>query len=141
MKTKILITLNYLSRLFLAWVFIPHGWEKLTVKINPEEYINFGLGGNFLEFYLIWEKTGFIWVIGFAQLVGGLLLIPKMTSLFASIWLFPISLGMFLCHVFISHAQDFMLFDAVVLLANLYIIVQYLPELSKILFKKTKTLI
>lgn len=140
MKNKIILGLNYLCRLFLAWVYVPHGWEKLTIKINPEEYIDFGLGGDFLEFYLIWEKTGFIWVIGFAQLVGGLLLIPRVTSLFASIWLFPISVGMFFCHVFISHSQDFMLFDAIVLFANLYILIKYLPSLFKVLFKKPKTI-
>lgn len=141
MKNKIILGLNYLFRLFLVWIYVPHGWEKLTIKINPQEYVDFGLGGDFLDFYLIWEKTGFIWVIGFAQLVGGLLLIPRITNLFASIWLLPISIGMFFCHVFISHSKDFMMFDAIVLVANLYMIIYNLPVLSKIFFQKSKTLI
>lgn len=136
---KVWLVLTYLSRLFLAWVYIPHGWEKLTKKIDPQEYIDFGLAGDFLDFYLIWERTGFIWVIGLGQLIGGLLLIPKRTYLFGSIWLLPISIGMLFCHVFLSHAMDFLIFDSLVLLFNLYLLfINYLP-LKSLFLKKEKS--
>ncbi|MFK8284371.1 MULTISPECIES: DoxX family membrane protein [Flavobacteriales] len=128
--------LGYLFRAFLAYTFIPHGWEKLTMRINPQEYIDFGLGGDFLDFYLIWENTGFIYLIGFAQLVGGLLLIPRCTYLFGGIWLLPMCIGMVGCHWYISHATDFLWFDIIILVMNLYLIAIHLPELSKVLFKK-----
>lgn len=138
--TKIKTVLSYLSRIFLAYVFIPHGWEKLTTKINPQEYIDFGLGGDFLDFYLIWERTGYIWLIGVAQLVGGLLLIPKRTYLFGAIWLLPVSIGMVSCHIFISKSVDFMLFDAIIVATNLYLISIHLVKLYKsVLFAKQKT--
>lgn len=123
--------LSYIARIFLAFIFIPHGWEKLTTKINPQEYIDYGLGGDFLEFYLIWERTGYIWVIGIAQLIGGLLLIPKRTYLFGAIWLLPVSIGMVSCHIFISKSTDFMIFDGIVVTTNLYLILTHIIRLSK----------
>lgn len=132
--------LSYIARIFLAYIFIPHGWEKLTTKINPQEYIDFGLGGDFLEFYLIWERTGYIWVIGVAQLIGGLLLIPKRTYLFGAIWLLPVSIGMVSCHIFISKSTDFMIFDGIVVTSNLYLILTHIIRLSKnVLFIEQKT--
>lgn len=136
---KISTLFSYLSRAFLAWVYIPHGWEKLTSTIEPQEYIDFGLEGDFLDFYLIWERTGFIWVIGLSQLLGGLLLLPKRTYLFGSVWLLPISIGMAFCHVYISHAQDFLIFDIVVLVLNLYLIFLHYTGLKNIFFKPTNT--
>lgn len=123
--------LSYIARIFLAFIFIPHGWEKLTTKINPQEYIDYGLGGDFLDFYLIWERTGYIWVIGIAQLIGGLLLIPKRTYLFGAIWLLPVSIGMVSCHIFISKSTDFMIFDGIVVTTNLYLILTHIIRLSK----------
>ena len=130
---------HYIFRLFLAYVYIPHGYEKLTTTINPQEYIDYGLGNEFLEFYLIWEKTNFIWVIGFFQLLGGLLLLSKKTTFFGSILLMPISLGMFFCHYFISHAADFLLFDAIVLALNVYLIVENFELVKSIVFQKNKS--
>lgn len=123
--------LSYIARIFLAFIFIPHGWEKLTTKINPQEYIDYGLGGDFLEFYLIWERTGYIWVIGVAQFIGGLLLIPKRTYLFGAIWLLPVSIGMVSCHIFMSKSTDFMIFDGIVVTTNLYLILTHIIRLSK----------
>ena len=116
---KTAIGLSYIFRAFLAYVYIPHGYEKLTTEIDPQEYIDFGLQGDFLDFYLIWERTGFIWIIGAAQLIGGLLLIPKRTCFFGAVWLFPVSTGMFFSHVYISHAMDFLYFDLMILVLNL----------------------
>ncbi|WP_430612789.1 DoxX family membrane protein [Flavobacterium sp. JP2137] len=138
-KIKIFNLLNYLFRAFLAYVYIPHGWEKLTQKIDPQEYIDFGLQGDFLDFYLIWERSGFIAVIGVAQLVGGLLLIPKRTYLFGAVWLLPISIGMFFCHVYISHAQDFLIFDLLILLLNLYLIGRHYKHLKECFWRPQPT--
>lgn len=139
LTSKAMNILTYLSRLFLAWVYIPHGWEKLTVTINPQEYVDFGLEGHFLDFYLIWEQTGFIWVIGVAQLLGGLMLIPKRTYLFAAVWLLPVSIGMFFSHVFLSHAMDFLIFDAIVLAFNLYLIFIHYSSLKTLFFIRQNT--
>lgn len=133
------IGLSYLSRAFLAYVFIPHGYEKLIDKINPQEYIDFGLGGDFLDFYLIWERTEFIWVIGAAQLIGGLLLILKRTYFFGSVWLFPISVGMLFSHFFISKSMDFLYFDLIVLALNLYLILENSKLIKQTFFKPQNT--
>ncbi len=136
---KIMIGLSYILRFFLAYVYIPHGYEKLTTKINPQEYIDFGLKGDFLDFYLIWERTGFIWVIGVAQLIGGLLLIFKRTYFIGVIWLFPVSIGMFFCHVFISHAMDFLYFDLIILVSNLFLIFENFKSLKTVFFQPQRT--
>lgn len=136
---RIVLALSYICRAFLAYVFIPHGYEKLTEKISQQEYIDFGLGGDFLDFYLIWERTNFIHVIGFAQLVGGLLLLFRRTYFFGAVWLFPVSLGMFLTHVYISHALDFIYFDLLVLLFNAYLILENYAAIRAVFFKSQKT--
>jgi len=128
--------LCYLFRLFLAWVYVPHGWEKLTRKIDPQEYVDYGLAGDFLDFYLIWERTGFIWAVGVAQLIGGLLLVPRRTCLFGAVWLLPVSVGMMCCHIFLSHAMDFLAFDAIVLALNLWLVFRHRTELQRTFFKK-----
>lgn len=135
---KIKTYVSYIFRAFLAYVYIPHGYEKLTSKIDPQEYIDFGLEGDFLDFYLIWERTGFIWVIGAAQLIGGLLLLFRRTSLFGAVFLVPISLGMFFSHVYISHAMDFLYFDLIILALNIYLLIEHWKELSKVFFKPQK---
>ncbi|MCW3160297.1 DoxX family membrane protein [Chryseobacterium oryctis] len=136
---RIILILSYIFRLFLAYVYIPHGYEKLTSKINPQEYIDFGLEGDFLEFYLIWERTNFIWVIGVAQLIGGVLLVFKRTYFFGAVWLLPVSIGMFFCHVFISHAADFLFFDLIVLLLNLYLLLENFNLIKSTFFQRQKT--
>lgn len=135
MKSKIITLLTYLSRLLLAYVYIPHGLEKLYKKIDPQEYLDYKLGQDFVDFYLHLERSGYIWVIGFAQLIGGLLLIFKRTYLFGAVWLLPISIGMTCCHIFISHAADFLIFDAMVLTLNLYLILKHFNVLSRTFFK------
>ena len=139
LKNKVMTLLTYFSRLFMAWVYIPHGWEKLTIKINPQEYIDYGLGSEFLAFYLILERSGFIWIIGIAQLIGGLLLIPRRTYLFGTVWLLPVSVGMLFCHIYISHAMDFLIFDALVLLFNLYLLFINYTGLKQVFFKPKET--
>ncbi|MFD2556807.1 DoxX family membrane protein [Sphingobacterium tabacisoli] len=137
-QRKIIVCISYIFRAFLAYVYIPHGYEKLTTTIDPQEYIDFGLEGNFLDFYLIWERTGFIWVIGAAQLIGGIFLLFRRTSLFGSIFLLPISVGMFFSHVYISHAMDFLYFDLIILVLNLYLIMEHFKDLRKVFFKPQK---
>lgn len=136
---RIGLILSYLFRAFLAYVFIPHGYEKLTERISEQEYIDFGLGGDFLDFYLIWERTNFIHVIGFAQLVGGLLLLFRRTYFFGAVFLLPISIGMFLTHVYISHALDFIYFDLLVLVLNVYLVVENYAAIQTAFFKSQKT--
>lgn len=138
---KIPLVLNYIFRILLIYVYVPHGYEKLTSKINPQEYIDFGLEGDFLDFYLIWERTNFIWVIGVAQLIGGLLLIFRRTYFLGAVWLLPVSLGMFFCHVFISHAIDFLYFDLIVLVLNFYLILENFRLIKTTFFQRQKTLI
>jgi hypothetical protein len=56
-KNRIITIFTYLVRALLAYVYIPHGLEKLYTKINVKEYIDFKLGQDFINFYLIWEKN------------------------------------------------------------------------------------
>lgn len=137
--SKVIIVLNYIIRILLIYVYVPHGYEKLTQKISVQEYIDYGLQGDFLDFYLIWERTGFIYVIGVAQLLGGLLLIFKRTYLLGSVFLLPISIGMLFCHVFISHAMDFLYFDLIVLVLNMWLIAVNYKALLTTFFNPQKS--
>lgn len=138
---KVGVLIHYAFRLFLVYMFVWHGIEKLVKKIDPQEYIDYGLGGDFLDFYLLWERTGFIYVIGFFQLIGGLLLLFKRTTLFGAILLLPLSIGMLSTHVFISHNLDFFLLDFVILLMNLSLIIERFPVISSPLFQERGSII
>lgn len=138
-RTRIITIFTYIVRALLAYVYIPHGLEKLYTKIKVQEYIDFKLGQDFIDFYLIWEKSGYIWVIGIAQFLGGLFLLFKRTYLFGAVWLLPMSVGMCCCHIFITHAQDFLIFDLLVFTMNLYLILLHSRLLTNTFFKPQKT--
>ena len=139
LKNKVMTILTYFSRLFMAYVYIPHGWEKLTQKINQQEYINYGLAGDFMDFYLILERSNFIWIVGITQLIGGLLLIPRRTYLLATVWLLPVSGCMLFYHIYLSHAKDFLIFDALVLLFNLCLLFINYADLKRVFYKPKDT--
>jgi uncharacterized membrane protein YphA (DoxX/SURF4 family) len=81
-KNRIITIFTYIVRALLAYVYIPHGLEKLYTKINVQE---------------------------------------------------------FCCHVFISHARDFLIFDLLVLTLNLYLILLHFRSLANTFFKPQKT--
>ncbi len=138
---KIHLGLTYLTRFFLAYVFIPHGIEKITTTIDIQEYHDFGLGQDFIDFYLLWEKTGFIVFIGVLQLIMGLLLIPKKTYLFGAVLLAPMNVGMIATHIYLSKSWDFLIWDALMFILNLYLIIPYYKLLIEVFFTKQKGII
>lgn len=136
---KIHIVLIYLFRFFLAYVFIPHGIEKISTRIDVQEYHDFGLGQNFIDFYLIFEKTGYMVFIGYLQLIIGVLLIPKRTYLLAAVMLLPLNIGMVACHVYLSGSMDFLIWDLGMTLINLYLIMAHYKQFVKLFWQKQST--
>ncbi len=130
---------NYLIRLFLAYTFIPHGIEKLVAKIDVQEYIAYGLGKPFIDFYLLLESSGYIFFVGFFQLLCGTLLIFKRTYLLGAVMMIPLTLCMLACHVFLSHSVAFMLYDACVLVTNLFLVLSSFTILKQVFLKPQAT--
>lgn len=56
----------------------------------------------FFEFYYLLEKTGYLYFVGFFQLLCGLLLLIKRAQILGSIMLMPLLLCLLMTHVFIS---------------------------------------
>ncbi|MBS3151756.1 DoxX family membrane protein [Candidatus Woesearchaeota archaeon] len=87
MNKKIKIHPNFLLRLGLGFVFIWFGIDKL---LNPENWI--GYITPFLSSIIFFNLNGFIYLLGFIELLLGILLLTKwklkFISLLISIYLF-----------------------------------------------------
>ncbi|WPV64258.1 DoxX family membrane protein [Chitinophaga sp. LS1] len=102
----------YILRGLLALQFIYAGIEKLWLPFHAD-----GIHGSadFLAFYLLLHRTGYLYFVGFFQLLCGLLLVFKKTYLLAAVMLIPLLLCLLATHVFISGNTGYMCYDTVLL--------------------------
>ncbi|WPQ60115.1 hypothetical protein SIO70_17370 [Chitinophaga sancti] len=102
----------YILRGLLALQFIYVGIEKLWLPFHAD-----GIHGSvdFQAFYLLLHRTGYLYFVGFFQLLCGLLLVFKKTYLLGAVMLIPLLLCLLATHVFISGNTDYMCYDIVLL--------------------------
>ncbi|MFC0184843.1 DoxX protein [Pseudarcicella hirudinis] len=126
-------TIIYVIRLLLSLLFVWHGAEKLIwhhpVPVNE-------VNNSFVVFYNLLAESGYIYFIGFCQLLSGLLLIFKKTYLLAVIMLIPMVLNLIACHVFLSHQTGYIIFDTTILLLLLFLIRMNYQVLQKIFLRE-----
>ncbi len=114
----------YSIRFLLGLLFIFHGIEKLFLPYNSAAFKESSAGSSihFIEFYELLQHTGFLYFVGFFQLLCGILLIFKRTYLLGSIMLTPILLCVVMVHVFISRNASYVAFDFFLFICNLSLI-------------------
>jgi uncharacterized membrane protein YphA (DoxX/SURF4 family) len=80
-------------------------------------------------------QSGMLKVVGFFQILSGLLLLIPRTRLFGAIMLLPIIFNIFCLHLFLDNRPEELVETGIPLAINLAILVLYFPK-WKVLFQK-----
>lgn len=131
---------TYIIRFLLAVLFIHAGIEKLFLPYDPAEFQTEVAGTNplFFEFYDLLHRAGYLYFVGFFQLLCGALMIFKRTYLLGSIMFVPLILCLLMTHVFFSKNWLYIVFDSVTLCVNLFLIVQQAKALKSTILQPQK---
>ena len=113
---------TYLIRFLLALIFIYAGIEKLFMPYNPSVFKSdvAMTDPKFFDFYDFLMGTGYLYFVGFFQLLNGLLLVFRRTYLLGAVMMIPLMLCLRMTHVFISRYVGYIVFDGVMFLMNSY---------------------
>ena len=127
----------YIIRFLLALLFLHAGIEKLFLPYDPTEFQTEVAETDplFFEFYDLLHRAGYLYFVGFFQLLCGGLMIFKRTYLLGSIMFTPLILCLFMTHVFFSHNWLYIVFDSVTFCANLFLIAQHSKALKATILK------
>lgn len=134
---------SYIFRFVLAIMFIWAGIEKLFLPYDPSVFKANSATSDplFFEFYDLLHGAGYLYFVGFFQLICGLLVAFKRTYLLGSVMLIPLMLCLIMTHVFISKNTFYMIFDGALLVMISVLVFQYFKPLKELFLQKQKTLI
>ncbi len=127
----------YIARFLLALIFIYAGIEKIFLPYNPSVFKSDVemTDPKFFQFYDFLMGTGYLYFVGFFQLLNGLLLVFKRTYLLGAIMMVPLMLCLLMTHIFISRYVGFILFDGAMFLLNGLLIAKHFKELEQVFLK------
>ncbi len=130
----------YIIRYVLALIFVWAGIEKLFLPYDPSVFRADApqAAEAFFTFYELLEASGYLYFVGFFQLLCGLLLVFKRTYLLGSIMLVPLLLCLLMTHVFFSKHDLFIAFDALFFLMVLFLLLQHRNLLKSIILTPEK---
>ncbi|TRX54329.1 DoxX family membrane protein [Fulvivirga sp. M361] len=133
---------RYIIRFLLALVFVYAGIEKLFLPYNPSVFKSDVdmTDPKFFEFYNFLMETGYLYYVGFFQLLNGSLLVFKRTYLLGAVMMVPLLLCLLMTHVFISKYVGFIIFDGIMFLMNGILVLSHFGELKSIFLKPQPTL-
>ena len=133
----------YIILFLLAVMFIWAGIEKLFLPYNPSVFRANSADAHesFFAFYELLQNAGYLYFVGFLQLLCGLLLVFKRTYLLASIMLVPLVLCLLMTHVFFSKFFGYMIFDIIIFLLNAVLLMYRREDWMTFLFKKQNSII
>lgn len=128
----------YIIRFLLAFLFIYAGIEKLFLPYDPSVFRTDAAEADpvFFTYYDLLQGSGYLYFVGFFQLLCGTLLIFKRTYLLGSIMLVPLILCLLMTHVFFSKYPVFIIFDSVIFSLNLVLLFQRFKDWRPMLFKE-----
>ena len=132
---------NYVIRLLLALIFVYAGIEKLFLPYNPSVFKSDVSMTNpkFFEFYDFLMRTGYLYFVGFFQLLNGLLLVFRRTYLLGAVMMIPLMLCLLMTQVLIGRYTGFIIFDVVMFLMNVFPLTQHFTDLKELFLKPQKT--
>ena len=134
---------TYIIRFLLALMFIYAGIEKLFLPYNPSVFRADApeVAEEFFTFYELLQASGYLYFVGFFQLVCGILLVFKRTYLLGSIMLVPLTLCLLMTHVFFSEYLGFILFDSCVFISILILLMYRRKDWFPLILKKQNSII
>lgn len=129
---------TYIIRFLLALLFLHAGIEKLFLPYDPAEFQTEVADTNplFFEFYDLLHRAGYLYFVGFFQLLCGALMVFKRTYLLGSIMFVPLILCLLMTHVFFSQNWLYLIFDGAAFSLNLFLIAQHSKELITTILKR-----
>ncbi|MEL6917019.1 MAG: DoxX family membrane protein [Bacteroidota bacterium] len=136
-------TVAYIIRFLLALIFIYAGIEKLFLPYDPSVFRADAAEAaeEFFMFYEFLQVSGYLYFVGFFQLLCGSLLVFKRTYLLGSIMLVPLLLCLLMTHIFFSKYYVFITFDTIMFCLNLTLLFYRLNDWAPYLLKKQNSLI
>ena len=133
----------YIIRFLLALLFIYAGIEKLYLPYDPSVFKADAAAADpsFFVFYDLLQNAGYLYFVGFFQLLCGTLLVFKRTYLLGSIMLVPLILCLLMTHVFFSKHIPFIAFDTSMFCLNLILLFNRSTDWAPYLLKKQNSLL
>lgn len=133
----ILRIITYIFRFTLVFMFVWAGIEKLFLPYDPSAFEANSASGDpkFFQFYDFLQDAGYLYFVGFFQLLCGLLILFKRTYLLGSVMLVPLLLCLLMTHVFISKSTFYMVYDSVLLGMTLTLVFQHYSHLKETFLK------
>ncbi|MEM6893485.1 MAG: MauE/DoxX family redox-associated membrane protein [Bacteroidota bacterium] len=133
-----MVVISYIIRFLLAFMFVYAGIEKLFLPYDPSVFRTDAAQADpiFFTYYDLLQGSGYLFFVGFFQLLCGGLLIFKRTYLLGSIMLVPLVLCLLMTHIFFSKYHVFIIFDSVVFGLNLILLLSRAKEWGPVLLKK-----
>ncbi|MEM1406125.1 MAG: MauE/DoxX family redox-associated membrane protein [Bacteroidota bacterium] len=134
---------RYIIRFLLALIFIYAGIEKLFLPYNPSVFKSdvAMTDPKFFEFYDFLMSTGYLYFVGFFQLLNGLLLVFRRTYLLGAVMMVPLMLCLLMTQIIIGKYTGFIIFDSVLFLMNGFLIMSHYQALKTTFFKPQTRLI
>ena len=131
-------TVAYIVRFLLPLFFIYAGIEKLFLPYDPSVFRTDTAEADplFFTYYDLLQDSGYLYFVGFFQLLCGLLLVFRRTYLLGSIMLVPLILCLLMTHVFFSKYRPFVIFDGIMLVINFFLLFSKYREWQPVLLKK-----
>ncbi|MEM6735253.1 MAG: DoxX family membrane protein [Bacteroidota bacterium] len=128
---------RYIIRFLLALIFIYAGIEKLFLPYNPSVFKSDAemTDPKFFEFYDFLMGTGYLYFVGFFQVLNSLLLVFKKTYLLGSVMMVPLMLCLLMTQIFIARYAGFIIFDSVIFLLNGILLLSHFKELKTVFLK------
>ena len=128
---------RYIIRFLLALIFIWAGIEKLFLPYDPSVFKSDVemTDPRFFEFYDFLMGSGYLYFVGFFQLLNGALLVFRRTYLLGAVMMIPLMLCLLMTHVFISRYMDFILFDSALFIMNAFLVLSHFSELRSTFLK------
>lgn len=141
-RNKMGITI-YIIRFLLALLFFYAGIEKLFLPYDPSIFKANAADSNplFFEYYDLLYEAGYLYFVGFFQLLCGLLMLFKRTYLLASIMLVPLILCLLMTHVYFSKNSFYIGFDATLFVLNVILIFNRFQDLAPTILKPQNSFI
>lgn len=132
-----MVVATYIIRFLLALIFIYAGIEKLFMPYNPSVFKSdvAMTDPKFFDFYDFLMGTGYLYFVGFFQLLNGLLLVFRRTYLLGAVMMIPLMLCLLMTHVFISRYVGYIVFDGVMFLMNSFLVFTHYTELKTTFLK------
>ncbi|MDE2729756.1 MAG: DoxX family membrane protein [Gemmatimonadota bacterium] len=134
---------TYIARFLLAFIFIFAGIDKWFVPYDPAEMqVEFAeTNPLFYEFYDLLHNAGYLYFVGFFQLLCGSLMVFGRTYLLGGIMFVPLMLCLAMTHVFFSQNWPFLAFDVTMIALVVFLLGQRSGELKATILKPQNRLI